>query len=272
MKRIIALTAGPLGALSIALAAVSPALALTGAPVFSPEQGGYSATGAHFRYIETTVTLPDPTAFASNVNGFGLSVQLWTKSRVVVLGVSNTTATAGDYSAAVAVYNRTTHNLICSTASSTQSCPHVPTGWTSGKNSFPVGDTVTLSIFYDRFVGVDFFDVFDQTAGVILDYGGYAPGTGKVYNQARAGAEFSAVSPWDGSFSFTPPAAETHLVTFKDCLLTTYSGHRSGFSSWWTHHKVIMTSTGTSTGALEAAPHNLFNFGQNFGVYLKPAP
>ena len=34
--------------------------------------------------------------------------------------------------------------------------------------------------------------------------------------------------------------------------------------------KVITTSDGTSTGAVEVRPHNLFNFGQNFGVFLEP--
>jgi hypothetical protein len=137
--------------------------------------------------------------------------------------------------------------------------------------SFPVGDTVELSIEYARSAGVVFFDVFDHNVGIILDYGGYAPGTGIDYTQARAGAEYSAVSPWDGSFSFHAPAAETKLATFTNSLLQTYSGQFSGFSSsLFTHHKIIMTSTGTSSGTVEARPHDLSNFGQNFGVYLEP--
>lgn len=262
---------GALGALGIVLTAAGPALAATGPIVYSHEQAGYSATGNRFKLVDTTVKLPDPTAFTSNVAGFGLSVQLWSKTRVLVLGVSNSTGTSGDYSAAVAVYNRTTHALVCSTASPASPCPNVPTGWTSGKVSFPVGDTVELSIEYVRPIGVVFFDVFDHNVGIILGYGGYAPGTGKDYTQARAGAEFSAVSPWDGSFSFTAPAAETKLATFTNSLLETYSGHFSGFSSsLFTHHKIVMTSTGTSSGTVEARPHDLFNFGQNFGVYLEP--
>jgi hypothetical protein len=270
MKRIIAFAAGVAGALGIALAASGPALAATGPRVFSPEQAGFSATGNRFEFAATTVKLPDASQFASNVAGFGLSVQLWTKFRVVVLGVSNST-TPGDYSAAVAVYNRTTRKLICSTASSMQPCPNVPSGWTSGKISFPVGDTVSLSVQYDRSSGVDFFDVFDHNVGIILDYAGYKPGTGKIYNQARVGAEFSAASPWDGSFSFTPPATETQLANFTSSLLVTYSGNVSGFSSSrFTHHQIFMTSTGTSTGAVRAKPHDLHNFGRNFGVFLEP--
>jgi hypothetical protein len=273
VKRLIAIAGGVLGAVGIVVAAAGPALAATGPASYSLEQTGYAATGNRFKLVDTTVKLPDPTAFAGNVAGFGLSVQLWSKTRVLVLGVSNGTATSGDYSAAVAVYNRSTHALICSTASTTVPCPHVPTGWTSGKISFPVGDTVELSIEYARSIGVVFFDVFDHNVGIILDYGGYAPGTGIDYTQARAGAEFSAVSPWDGSFSFTAPATETKLATFTNSLLQTYSGRFSGFSSsLFSHHKIIMTSNGTATSLVEARPHDLFNFGQNFGVYLEPKP
>src|SRR6266700_1219150 len=116
----------------------STALASVGPQFFSPEQAGYAATGAHFKYVQTSVKLPDASQFATNVAGFGFSVQLRTKFRVVVLGLSNTT-TPGDYSAAVAVFNRTTHSLICSTASASKPCPNVPSGWTSGKVSFPPG-------------------------------------------------------------------------------------------------------------------------------------
>ncbi len=267
MKRILSLVAGVLAALGLVLGTASTALASVGPQFFSPEQAGYAATGAHFKYVQTSVKLPDASQFATNVAGFGFSVQLRTKFRVVVLGLSNTT-TPGDYSAAVAVFNRTTHSLICSTASASKPCPNVPSGWTSGKVSFPPGDTVFLVAQYRRAIGVDQFFVSDQTSGVQLFYGGYAPGTGKLYRQARVGAEFAA-DPFS-TFAYTPPGTETHLVTFKNCVLITYGGSISSFTSSWTRHKVITTSDGTSTGTVEVRPHGLFNFGQNFGVFLEP--
>ena len=127
---------------------------------------------------------------------------------------------------------------------------------------------MTLAIAYDRSSGVDHFFVDDQTTGVELFYSGYAPGTGQSYTQARVGAEFAA-SPWS-TFSYTAPASETHLVTLRDSVLVTYGGGVSGFASSWTHHKILATSTGTASGTVEVAPHDLSNFGSNFGVYLEP--
>ncbi|HEX7270091.1 MAG TPA: hypothetical protein VF256_22075 [Streptosporangiaceae bacterium] len=69
--------------------------------------------------------------------GFGVSAQLWTRYRVLVVGVSNTT-NAGNYFAAVAIFNRRTHALICSTAASgAQQCPNTGSAWTNGSVSFP---------------------------------------------------------------------------------------------------------------------------------------
>ncbi|MGN6173168.1 MAG: hypothetical protein ACTHPS_09475 [Streptosporangiaceae bacterium] len=266
-SRFIVALVSALGSVGVAVAMAAPAAAATGPPYFSPEQAGYVATGARFQYVQNSVSLPNAANFASEVAGFGLSVQLWTSYRVVVLGVSNST-TVGNYFAAVAVFNRRTHALICSTAASGPlQCPNVGSRWTDGSVSFAPGDDMTLAIAYDRAGGRDHFFVDDNTTGVSLTYGGYAPGTGKNYRQARVGAEFAA-DPWS-TFTYTPPAAETHLVTFRDSILVTYGGHQSTFSSWWTHHKILATSNGTSAGTIEARPHNLFNFGANFGVYFE---
>ena len=74
---------------------------------FLPRQAGYVATAARFRRVQSTVRLPMAADFSSEVGGFGMSVQLWTKTRVVVLGVSNGTA-PGPYNAAVAVFSPST--------------------------------------------------------------------------------------------------------------------------------------------------------------------
>lgn len=267
-RAIVALVSA-LGSVGLTLALAVPAAAATGPPYYSREQAGYAASGARFEYVESTVRLPDASKFAPEVSGFGVSVQLWTRYRVVVVGVSNTTTDVNSkYNAAVAVYSRTTHALICSTASDIKKCPSVGSRWTDGSVNFAPGDLMTLGIFYDRFAGVDHFFAADNTTGVELFYDGYAPGTGKTYTQARVGAEFAA-SPWS-TFTYNPPATETHLVTFRDSFLITYSGSVSTFSSWWTRHKILATSNGTSTGTVEVRPHSLWNSGANFGVYLEP--
>lgn len=268
-SRVIVVLMSVLGSLGAALALAAPAAAAVGPRFFSPEQAGYAATGARFSYVQTIVRLPNASAFASELAGFGVSVQLWTRYRVVVLGVSNST-TAGNYSAAVAVFNRTTHALICSTAGSgAQKCPNVGARWTNGSVSFAPGDQMTFGIVYDRSTGRDHFRVDDNTARTTLYYGGYRPGTGKNYTQARVGAEF-ADSPW-GTFTYHPPAAETHLVTFRYSELITYNGMPGQtFSSWWTRHKILATSNGSSTGTVEVRPHDLYNRGASFSVYLEP--
>jgi hypothetical protein len=121
-------------------------------------------------------------------------------------GVSNST-TGGNDNAAVAVFNRSTHALICSTAASgAQQCPNVGSRWTDGSVSFAPGDDVTLAVSYDRSTGRDHFFVDDDTTGVELFYSGYVPGTGKIYTQARVGAEFAA-DPWG---NFRKPCGPRH--------------------------------------------------------------
>ena len=245
---------------------VGVAGAAVGSPFFSPEQAGFAATGAHFRFVQSTVTLPDASNFSSEVAGFGLSVHLWSNNRVVVLGVSNST-TSGPYSAAVAVYNRTTHALICSTAAPTP-CAGVPANWTDGTVNFPAGDVVTSSIFYDRAAGTTRFRVVDQTTMTTLTY--TRSMSGQVWRQARVGAEFSPISPWRMGFTFNPPANVVRLATFRNCALTTTSGLHTSFFAPWVRHKIFMTSTGTVFGTDDAAPGDLFNGGRNFGVFLLP--
>src|SRR5450432_229770 len=142
------------GALNLAAAgaAVRPAIA-------SPEQAGYVATGARFRYVQTTVTLPDASQFASEVGGYGLSVQLWSGDKILVLGISTCTTSncapggtpvpGEKYNAAVAVFDRATGSVLHSDGSSPAMSP---------------SDSVTLSAFYDRATGINTFTATDTTA------------------------------------------------------------------------------------------------------------
>ena len=59
-------------------------------------------------------------------------------------------------------------------------------------------------------------------------------------------------------------------MTLRDSVLVTYRGGVSGFSSSWTHSKIVATRAGTASGTVQVAPHDLSNFGSNFGVYLEP--
>jgi hypothetical protein len=182
--RIAALLAATASAVALVLATPGQAGAVTAPAVASPEQAGYAATGAQFRYVQASFTLPDAADFASEIGGLGLSVHLWSAHSVIVLGVSNST-TAGNYNAAAAVFNPVTKTTVCSTAGSgTGLCSGVPADWTDGSVSFTPGDFLTESIYYNRTPGTTTFEVTDVTSGASLAYTRTA-GKGIMWTQAR---------------------------------------------------------------------------------------
>lgn len=271
MRSRIAIIISAIAAISGLAFLAGTASAATGSARYSPEEAGYAATGAHFRYVQTVVTLPNAAAFASEVSSYGLSVHLWSGNRVLVLKLQAGTAVSGPYKAVASAYDRTTHALICTTGSST-TCPNVGAAWLdTTRNSFAAGDTVLISEFYNRTSGYDQFTVSDQTSGQSLGFR-LADSTSELYGQARVGAEFGC-SPWAAcGLVYKAPALETRLVTFTTTRLTTYSGLKTSLSAPWTHSKIFMTANGTSSSPVEVAPHNLQNSGQNFGVFFEPAP
>jgi len=244
------LAAVPVAAAALTLTAVPAATAATGPPIYSGEQAGYAAYKAHFRFIEESFTLPDASAAADVVNSYRVSVQLWSRDFVAVLGVFDTT-TRSPWHGRVAVFNPATHRLVHSDTASP---------------GMAAGDVVTEHIYYNRTTGDLDFGLVDTTAGTSFT-DSFHVGPTEVFFQARAGAEFGP-TPWSTRIAYAAPASEMHLVTLRHARLTSYSGHRDGWSSWWTHAKVIMTIDGTATSPVHVRPHNLWNSGHNFGVWL----
>jgi hypothetical protein len=108
MRRIVATAVAGIAA-SLTMAGM--AAASTGTTQISPEEAGYSVTGTQFKDVSASVYLRNPEQYASVIGGYGHSVQLWSPSQVVVLGVSDTTAAgsaASGFSPAVAVFDRST--------------------------------------------------------------------------------------------------------------------------------------------------------------------
>jgi hypothetical protein len=244
--------------------AATGASTVTAAAVPTAEQAGYTATGAQFQSVQTSVYLRKPAQYASEISGYGLSVQLWSASRLLVLGVSDTTASS-PFSPAVAVFNPATKALICSTAGSgAQQCPGTPVSWTNGSVSYPAGHTVTLQAAYSKSLGTVHFVVRDVTAGTSSGFT-YDVGTGVSFNQARVGAEFGA-TPWSAP-AYHPPSSPIKLAAFTGSQLITYTGHQATLVSWWKTSPVIMTGPGSVT---EAAPGALDSTGANFSVFLTP--
>src|ERR1700729_1376445 len=83
----LALVAGTAAVLALAM----PAGASTGTAQISPEQAGYSATGAQFKTIDARVFLRQPAQYAGEVASFGHSVQLWSSGLVISVGLTAST-------------------------------------------------------------------------------------------------------------------------------------------------------------------------------------
>jgi hypothetical protein len=241
------------GAISagLALAVTLPAGAAVGPALTSHEQAAYSVTNARFRFVETTFTLPDATAFASEVGALGISVQLISSENTWMVLSFNTTTASGVYAASFANEFNAGEQIGAHGALG-------PNGWAKA------GDSVTLSIFYDR-AGHDHLTAVDNTTGEAHFTSVAIPTT--QYTQARMGTEFG-VTP-SSTAPYTAPITETHLARLNDIHLTSYSGHRAGLVSWWVRHKVFMVN---NNNVVEIAPHGVFNLGRSFNVFMEPAP
>jgi len=262
LTRLAALTAAVAAlALPAGLMAAS-ASAATGKVVPPKEEAGYQFTGAQFRYAQATVYLRNASQYSAYVGGLGQSVQFWGGGDVYVLGVSDTTS-ASPYSPAVAVFNNSTHALVCATANNT--CAGTPSSWTSGSVSYPSGRPVQEEIFYNTGNGDLTFTVNDLTAktssGFTMNIG-----TGVSFKEVRIGTEFGD-DPWTPPSSFTAPAAKTKVAAFSGGGLTNYKGTRLGFSGYFTTSPLIMTGAGSVT---EADVGALNSTADGFSTYLEP--
>jgi hypothetical protein len=265
MSRRTRLAALTVAAVALALPAglmAASASAATGKVIPTKEEAGYQFTGAQFRYAQATVFLRNASQYSAYVGGLGQSVQFWGGGNVYVLGVSDTTSTS-PYSPAVAVFNNSTHALVCATSNNT--CAGTPSSWTNGSVSYPSGRSVQEEIFYNTGNGDLTFTVNDLTAktssGFTMNIG-----TGVSFKEVRIGTEFGN-DPWTPPSSFTAPAAQTKLAAFSGGRLTNYKGTKYGFSGYFTTSPLIMTGAGSVT---EADVGALNSTADGFSTYLEP--
>ena len=245
-----------------AVLAATTASAATGPVTPTKEEAGYQFTGAQFRFAQATVYLRNASQYSSSIAGLGQSVQFWGGGAVYVLGVSDST-TASPYSPAVAVFNNSTHALVCATAG-TNPCAGTPPSWTSGAVSYPSGHSVQEQIFYNTGNGDLTFTVKDLTAGTSSGFT-LNIGTGVSFKEVRIGSEFGA-TPWSPP-TFTPPAAKVKVAAFSGGQLTNYKGTKFGFSGYFTTSPLIMTGPGSVTEA-NAGPLN--STANGFDTFLVP--
>ena len=235
------------------------ASAATGPVTPTKEEAGYQFTGAQFRYAQASVYLRNASQYSASIGGLGQSVQFWGGGRVYVLGVSDTTSSS-PWSPNVAVFNNSTHALIC--AASLANCPDQSGGF--GSTSYPVGHTVQEEIFYNQGNGDLTFTVNDLTAQTTSVFT-LNVGTGVSFNEVRIGSEFGD-TPWSAP-AFTAPASQTKVAAFSGGQLTNYKGTKLGFSGYFTTSPLIMTGPGSVTEA-NAGPLN--STADGFSTFLVP--
>jgi hypothetical protein len=252
-------------AVAAVLAVPVPAGASTGMAEISPEQAGYTATGAQLKTINAAVFLRQPGQYAGQVASYAHSVQLWSSGLVVSLGVTASTS-GGGYTTYATIYDRSTHQVIASNPNA-QTCD-IHDICNPGPATLDPGFKLLLSIrYFPANGGLDMtesygdpdFTYFESTYTV----------TPQSFTQARVGTEFGG-SLWDGSYSYTPPAQYTRIAAFSNVGLTTYSGHTSTLWSWWVHHK-LLANTGQQSGSdWVAIPTDLTSGGANFQTFFVP--
>ena len=259
------ITAGAVAAALLVLTV--PAGAVTGTTEISPEQAGYTATGAQFKEVDATVYLRNPAQYSGEVSQYSHSVQLWSSGLVAVVGVTASTS-GSSYTPYAIVYNRSTHQVIASDPNAVECSADDTCGPTIG--SFAAGDSVSLRLTYYPTPGVLALVANDNSTGVtFINEPAYTVGTGVSFTQARVGTEFGG-SPWDGSYSYAPPAQFTKAAAYTGVALTTYSGHTSTLWSWWVHHKLLANTEQQSSSDWVAIPADLTSGGANFQTWFVP--
>ena len=249
---------------AVVLAGSGVAGASTGTAEISPEQAGYTATGAQFRHISASVYLRNPTQYAGEVASFGHSVQLWSSGLVITVGLTASTAGSA-YTPYATVYDRSTHQVIAANPNA-QYCE--PSGDCSfDPRTFSSGSGWTLTINYLPEEGeVAMFEFADHHLYAFTS--SYAL-TAQSFSQGRVGTEFGS-SPWDASYPHMTLASSVRIATYHHVDLTSNSGHEATLWSWWVHHK-LLANTGQQSGSdWVAVPADLSNGGASFQTWFVP--
>ena len=257
------------------LALTVPAGAVTGTAEISPEQAGYTATGAQFKEVDASVFLRQPGQYSGEVGQYSHSVQLWSSGLVAVVGVRASTS-GSSYTPYATIYDRSTHQVIASNPNA-EFCFPEGLGCSTTIQSFPAGDTVTLTIGYEpKEGGLQFFaddqepvPPGEQDTGSFISFAPDTPGTGVSFTQARVGTEFGS-DPWTAPSSYTPPASFMKAAAFIDVALTTYNGRTSTLWSWWVHHKLLANTEQQSSADWVAIPADLTQGGASFQTFFVP--
>ena len=262
-----------LAAVGTANAAVShPARAevtrgTTLATIGTTSQAGYEASGRNFRYISSTLTVPD-TDFLT-----GIYPQEYIQLSNGSLGGGNQYVRAGIESCTVA---------------QSFGYPSCPTGdWTSFVEAFnnslsgpyfshysllsgvSQGDGVNFSIYYNQGGNeLSFVITPPSTSGPVQYYKTRA--YGPVFNYADALDDFTNSTGTPIPLPFFLHAFR--INQFLQGALTTYSGARGSFVGPWETSEVVATSNGLlpPSGTTRVSPSNLWSDGLSANGAVRP--
>ena len=244
----------------------------TGATIATKTQAGYQTSGRDFRYIESTLTVPDdslspfdgdfyPVEYLQLSNGTQLSTapilgsgDQYIRAGIVPCAVANhihgsTVCPNGDWSAFVTTF------------ANTLPPPSSPVQFFN-LAGVVAGDGVQFSIYYDQAGGDLHFVINPPNAS------GSEPSF--TFLQTAPGAVFdhaAALDDWTNSAGGTPVAlpivAPFQIGSFLGGALTTYNGTKGSFKGAWTTSEVEATSNGLvyPSGTVRAYPTALYGDG-----------
>jgi hypothetical protein len=145
-----------------------------------------------------------------------------------------------------------------------------PGNCSSTIGAWSTGDTLSMKVTYSPSSDTVTFSASPSAGDAGTSFSADYPfGSTESFNQARVGTDFGG-TPWDASYSHTPPAQYVKAAVFSNVSLTTYSGHTATMWSWWVHHALLADTEQQSGSDWVSVPSNLYNGGANFQTYLVP--
>lgn len=226
-------TAGVLGTGAPA-AAAAPSL---GPPVYTTGQAGYASSGRWFRFVATTVTMPQ--RFVPKADGGAMGIVLYHSQHGGAVRATILVSPGGG------------------PGTVEWSAPGQPSAGTFALSP-RVGDQIAVSIFYDQ-NGHTSRTATDITQGITKTV---RITTGSiVYNAIVLAGAVNNNPP--------PPPADTRIWKVADTRQTTYTGTHGTVTGPWQPRPMIATTDGTATGKVVLSPSGLWNQDQNFGLWLR---
>jgi hypothetical protein len=275
IRTFVAAAAAGATATTLGLAASSAASASVSQParphisyplIGTTSQAGYEASGRYFRYISSTLTVPDtsfltglyPQEYIQLSNGSLAGGDQYVRAGIescIVARSFGATCLTGTWVSFVEAFNNSLNGPYFSHYAEL-----------SGVNQ---GDGVNFSIFYDQ-TGNELHFVITppSTSGPQQSYKTRA--YGPIFDHAAALDDFTDST---GTPIALPPFVHAFRVNqFLQGALTTYSGARGSFIGPWTTSQVIATSNGLlpPSGTTRVSPSPLWSDGLVANNQVRP--